>query len=145
MVSKILTLLIADDSPSDIHLLRMALEDLPVIHKVHTVPDGAAALDFLRGSGAYTDAPSIDIVVLDINMPKKTGHEVLRELKGDEHLRQIPVVMLSSSASPKDVRLAYDAHANCYVQKPTDLESWFTVVRKIEEFWSKMVVYPRHR
>ena len=144
-MSQILTILIADDSPSDIQLLKMALDGLPVVHKVHTVPDGAAALDFLRGSGAYTGAPAVDVLVLDINMPKKTGHEVLKELKDDDHLRKIPVVMLSSSASPKDVRLAYDAHANCYVQKPMELDSWITVVQKIEKFWSQIVIYPPHK
>src|SRR5829696_3938194 len=103
MVNRVLTLLIADDSPSDIALFKMALRDSPVVHKIHTVPDGEAAIDFLRRTGAYIDAPAVDLVVLDINMPKKTGHEVLRELKNDDHLRQLPVVMLSSSSSRNDV------------------------------------------
>ncbi len=143
MSSRNLHFLIADDSPSDINLFRLALRNYTTAHKISTVSDGEAALDFLRRRGVYADAPNIDLLVLDINMPKRDGHEVLAELKVDLHLRSLPVVILTSSIDHQDVARAYSLLANCYIQKPLDLNSWFEIVPTLEYFWSKMVVLPR--
>src|SRR4051812_14939658 len=145
MSGGMLRLLIADDSASDIYLFKTALRNHPTAHEVYTVPDGEAAMDFLRRRGAYADAPSINLLVLDINMPKRTGHEVLQDLKADPDLRSLPVLMLTSSLNERDVARAYCLHANCYIQKPPDLDSWFEIVHAIEDFWSKMVAIPRFR
>ena len=143
MSGRSLRLLIADDSESDISLFKMALRSHASPHEVYTVLDGDAALKFLRRKGDYADAPRIDLLVLDINMPKRNGHEVLQAIKADPELRKIPVVMLTSSGNEDDISRAYGAHANCYIQKPMDLDSWLQVVQVTEEFWSKMVALPK--
>ena len=145
MSGRNLHFLIADDNPSDINLFKLALRNNTTAHELYTVSDGEAALDFLRRRGGYTDAPNIDLLVLDINMPKRNGHEVLAELKVDQDLRSLPVVILTSSIDHQDVARAYSLCANCYIQKPLELNSWFEIVPSIEDFWSRMVVLPRFR
>jgi chemotaxis family two-component system response regulator Rcp1 len=142
MAGRCLRLLIADDSASDIYLFKTALHEHSTAHEVYTVADGEAAIHFLRQQGRHSDAPKIDLVVLDICMPKRTGHEVLEEVKADPDLRSIPVVMLTSSSLDTDVSRAYDAHANCYIQKPNNWESWSDVVHAIESFWCNRVTLP---
>jgi two-component system, chemotaxis family, response regulator Rcp1 len=144
MTGRSLRLLIADDSASDIYLFKRAFNNHPTAHEVYTVADGEAAIDFLKRKGRYSEAPKIDLLVLDINMPKLTGHEVLEAMKADLELRRIPVVMLTSSADEGDISRAYGAHANCYIQKPFDWESWSEVVHAIESFWLKTVSLPEN-
>jgi two-component system, chemotaxis family, response regulator Rcp1 len=134
--------LVVDDSASDVYLFKTALREHCQQHEIHSVADGDAALDFLRRTGHHADAPAVELVVLDINMPKRTGHEVLQEIKGDPQLKAIPVVMLTSSTNHDDITRAYGAHVNCYVQKPTTWESWGEVVHAIEQFWCGLVRLP---
>jgi chemotaxis family two-component system response regulator Rcp1 len=133
-------ILIVDDSPADATLLRHLLVSLGRSHEVYFATDGLDALDFLHCRGPYVDAPRPNLILLDVNMPKMDGHQVLAELKSDPELSVIPVIMLSTSVSPTDIRKAYQAHANCYVQKPTDLQRAERLVRAIEAFWIDFAV-----
>ena len=145
MTGRSLRLFVADDSVSDIYLFEQAFRDHPTAHEVRTVANGEAAIEFLRRQGRFTHAPKVDVVILDINIPKRTGHEVLGEIKADLELKRIPVVMLTSSANDSDVSRAYGAHANCYLQKPTDWDSWAEVVHALESFWCNRVTLPQPR
>jgi two-component system, chemotaxis family, response regulator Rcp1 len=111
-------------------------------HEIYSVADGEAAIDFLRHKGYHANAPEVDLIVLDVNMPKRTGHEVLEDIKADPRLKAIPVVMLTSSTNADDVTRAYEAYVNCYVQKPTSWDSWGEVVQAIEKFWCSLVKLP---
>jgi two-component system, chemotaxis family, response regulator Rcp1 len=142
MRGRVFRLLIADDSPSDINLFKIALRNQAIDQEVFEVHDAAAAIDFLRRRGAHAKAPKVDLLVLDINMPKMTGHQVLAAVKADPDLRRLPVVMLTRSANECDVSTAYGLHANCYVQKPNDVDSWYAVVRSLEEFWTRNATLP---
>ena len=133
-----LGILAVEDHPADLYLLREALTASPVRYTLHAAADGQAALDFLRDESQ----PTPHLILLDLNLPGKSGHDVLAEIKQDAVLRRIPVVVLSSSAAAHDVGRAYDLHANCYIQKPTDLDAFFTVMRVIEDFWMRLVQLP---
>ena len=135
-------ILLVEDSPSDIDLTREALEDTRVRNNLSVVTDGVEALAFLRREGKYADAPHPDLILLDLNLPKKDGREVLAEIKADEHLRRIPVVVLTSSQAEKDIAASYDLNANCYVTKPVDLEKFIVVVKSIDVFWLTVVTLP---
>jgi chemotaxis family two-component system response regulator Rcp1 len=127
--------LLVEDNPGDVRLMREAFWEVDVRHCLHTVSDGVEAVDFLRRREDYAHAPRPDLIVLDLNLPRKDGREVLAEIKHDPKLKHIPVVVLSSSTSDDDVSRAYDLHANCYVGKPVDFDEFVRVVRSIESFW----------
>ena len=138
-------ILIAEDNATDVMIMREALASAKVRVDMHVVGDGVAALEFLRRMGAHALAPRPDLILLDLNMPRKNGHEVLAEVKADESLRQIPVVMLTTSQAEDDVARAYAHHVNCYIRKPMDFERFSEVVRSIEAFWFTIVTLPQAR
>ena len=141
--AKPVEVLLVEDNPGDVRLTREALKDSKVLNKLHVVEDGEAALAFLRQEGAYANAPRPDLILLDLNMPRKDGREVLSIIKADENLKQIPVVILTTSDSEEDILKSYNLNANCYVTKPVDFEKFITVVKEIEEFWLTIVKLPR--
>ena len=134
--------LLVEDNPGDVRLTREALKDGKVSNNLSVVQDGVEAMRFLRREGPYADAPRPDVVLLDLNLPKKDGRQVLQEIKGDEALRTIPVVILTSSEAERDIAGAYALQANCYITKPVDLDQFITVVRSIEDFWFSIVKLP---
>jgi CheY-like chemotaxis protein len=135
-------ILLVEDSPADVDLTREALEDAKVHNNLHVASDGVEALAFLRREGRYLDAPHPDLILLDLNLPRKDGREVLAEIKADPRLRRIPVVVLTTSEAEQDILQSYDLHANCYVTKPVDLDAFMHVVRSIEDFWLAIVRLP---
>jgi CheY-like chemotaxis protein len=135
-------ILLAEDNPGDVRLTREALRDTSISHRLHVVPDGVEAMDFLHREGVHAGAPLPDLILLDLNMPRMDGRRVLALLKADAGLRRIPVVVLSSSQNEADIQSAYALQANCYVTKPTDFEQFLKVVKEIEEFWAVTAVLP---
>ena len=135
-------ILLVEDNPGDERLTREALKEGKVYHKLHWAKDGVEAMDFLYRRGKWRDAPRPDIILLDLNMPKKDGREVLQDIKSDETLKRIPVVVLTTSKAEEDVLRTYNLHANCYVTKPVDLEKFIVVVRSIDVFWLTVVTLP---
>lgn len=135
-------ILLVEDSPSDVLMAREALANAKLLNNLHVVSDGVEAILFLRRQGKYTDMPRPHLVLLDLNLPKKTGHEVLADIKADPDLRLIPIVVLTTSKAEEDVLRAYGLHANCYVTKPIDFGSFASVVRSIERFWFTVVTLP---
>ena len=136
-------ILIVEDNPTDVMILHEALDSAKLRVKLHTVSDGVAALEFLRRMGPHALAPRPDLILLDLNLPRKNGHEVLAELKADVSLRSIPVVMLTTSQAEDDVARAYAGHVNCYIRKPVNFERFVEVVKSIEDFWFTVVTLPR--
>ena len=132
---KSMQILIVDDSPDDVELFRLALLEGRGEHLLNVATDGVEALAFLRREGPFQTAPRPDIILLDLNMPKKDGREVLAEVKADPGLRSIPVIVLTSSKSPEDVLKVYALQANCYVAKPVDFFHYVSVTKAIEDFW----------
>lgn len=137
-----LEMLLVEDNPDDVDLTIEALEDTKVANRLHVVTDGVAALSFLRREGQYAQAPRPAIILLDLNLPKKDGREVLANIKADPVLRRIPVIVLTTSSSQDDIQQAYAMHANCYITKPVDFEQFVQVVQAIENFWLTMVQLP---
>jgi len=135
-------ILLVEDSPSDVRLTREALKEAKVLNTLHVVQDGVAAMAFLRKQGEYANRPSPDLILLDLNLPKKDGREVLAEIKQDENLKRIPVVVLTTSRAEEDVLRSYNLHANAYVSKPVDLKQFLEVIRAIEAFWLAVVTLP---
>jgi CheY-like chemotaxis protein len=135
-------ILLVEDNPGDERLTREALREGKVYHNLHWVKDGVQAMEFLRRQGRYASVPRPDIVLLDLNLPKKDGREVLEEIKTDEDLKRIPVVVLTTSKAEEDVLRTYNLHANCYVTKPVDLEKFIVVVKSIDVFWLTVVTLP---
>ena len=135
-------ILMVEDNPGDVRLTKEALKDAKVSNTLHVVEDGVAALDFLYRRGEYATAPRPDLVLLDLNLPKKNGREVLEEVKQDPQLKMIPVVILTTSQAEEDVLRAYSLHANCYITKPVDFSKFIKIVRTIEEFWLTVVTLP---
>jgi CheY-like chemotaxis protein len=135
-------ILLVEDNPGDVELTREALHDSKVHMRLSVVNDGVEALAFLRRETPYDDAPRPDLILLDLNLPKKDGRAVLADVKQDPALRHIPVVILTSSQAEQDILRAYDLHANCYVTKPVDLDQFITIVRSIEQFWFTVVKLP---
>ncbi len=131
-------ILLVEDSPGDVRLTEEILRDAKIANDLHVVNDGEQAMDFLRS----TDAPRPDVMMLDLNLPRKDGREVLAELKGDPELRRIPVIVLTTSSADQDVLRSYDLNANCYITKPIDLDEFISVVRSIETFWLSIVRLP---
>lgn len=141
-MTSVVHILLAEDSPADQRLTRLALAEARQPNEVHVVGDGVEALAFLRRQGPYAAAPRPDLVLLDLNMPRMGGREVLEVLKQDPDLRRIPVVVLTTSASPDDVAQIYALHGNSYVRKPVDLDEFLRVMRTIEDFWLQTVELP---
>jgi CheY-like chemotaxis protein len=140
--SSYIEILLVEDNPTDILITREALLQAKVLNKIHVVEDGEAAMQFLHREGAYLDAPRPDLIVLDLNLPKKSGQEVLEELKADPGLKYIPVVILTTSKAEEDILEAYGNHANCYVVKPMNFLNFVDVVKTIRQFWFGVVTYP---
>ncbi len=134
--------LLVEDNPGDVRLTQEALKSHKVKNNLHVVTDGKEAMDFLRRQGKYKDAPRPDIILLDLNLPKKDGREVLAEIKSDSNLKTIPVVIISSSEAEQDIIKSYDLNANCYVTKPVDLDQFIKVVQSINDFWITIVRLP---
>lgn len=135
-------ILLVEDNMADVRLTKEVLKDSKIKNNLHFVMDGVEAVSFLRKEGKYKDAPKPDLVLLDLNLPKKDGREVLKEIKNDEILKRIPVVILTTSKAEQDILKSYNLHANCYITKPVDLEQFITVVKSIEEFWFTIVKLP---
>ena len=141
-ISRPVEILLVEDNPGDVRLTREALKEGKVHNNLHVAPDGVEALAFLRRQGEHAQAVRPDLILLDLNLPRKDGREVLEEIKADPSLRYIPVVVLTSSQAEQDILRAYDLHANCYVSKPVDLDQFITVVQSIENFWFTIVKLP---
>jgi CheY-like chemotaxis protein len=140
--SKPVEILLVEDNPGDVDLTREGLEEGKVCNNLSVAEDGEEAMAFLRREGKYADAPRPDIILLDLNLPKKSGLQVLAEVKGDENLKRIPVVILTTSQSEADVLKSYSLHVNCYIVKPLRFEEFSTVVKHIERFWFLIVTLP---
>ena len=137
-----INILLVEDNPGDVRLTVEALKEGRVRNQLSVVSDGVEALAFLRNQGPYTDAPRPDLMLLDLNLPRKDGREVLAEIKDDPNLRRIPVVVLTTSEAEADVLKSYALHANCYITKPVDLEQFINVIGTIEDFWLTIVKLP---
>jgi two-component system, chemotaxis family, response regulator Rcp1 len=135
-------ILLVEDNPADVRLTREVLEDGKLPTRLSVVGDGEEAMAFLRNQGRYAQSPRPQLVLLDLNLPRKDGREVLSELKADPALCRIPVIVLTTSAAESDIQRSYDLHANCVITKPVDLNEFFTVVRMIESFWLATVRLP---
>jgi CheY-like chemotaxis protein len=135
-------ILMVEDNPGDIRLTMEALRESKLHNNLHVVKDGIEALAYLRQEGDYASMPRPDLILLDLNLPKKDGREVLREIKTDREMGRIPVVVLTTSQAEEDVLKTYDLHANCFITKPVDLEQFIKVVQSIEFFWLTIVKLP---
>ncbi|MEI6775453.1 MAG: response regulator [Chloroflexales bacterium] len=135
-------ILLVEDNPGDVRLTKEALRESKVSTRMHVVLDGVQALAFLHREGEYATMPRPDLILLDLNLPKKSGREVLAEIKGNEDLRRIPVVILTTSQAEQDIIETYNLHANAYVNKPVDLDQFIKVVKSIEDFWFEIVRLP---
>ena len=136
-------ILLVEDSPGDVRLTQEAFKDAKMHIHLNVAPDGAEAMAFLQRDGQYAGAPRPDLILLDLNLPRKDGREVLGEIKESPSLKSIPVVILTTSKSDEDVLRSYRLHANCYISKPVDLEGFFKVVHSIDDFWLSVVKLPR--
>ena len=142
VIGEPIDILLVEDNPGDARLAKEALKDAKVSNSLHWVKDGVEAMQFLRQDGDHADAPRPDVILLDLNLPKKDGREVLEEIKSDPHLMRIPVVVLTVSSAEEDVLKSYNLHANCFISKPLDLDRFIEVVRSIEDFWLAIVRLP---
>lgn len=138
----LIEILMVEDNPADVRLTIEAFRDAKVLNRMSVVEDGEAAMAWLRREGSYADAPRPDIVLLDLNLPKKDGREVLAEIKADPDLKRIPVVVLTTSEDQKDILKAYDLHVNAYIAKPVDLDQFIRIVEAVENFWLSVVKLP---
>jgi len=141
---KPIDILLVEDNPGDSRLAFEALKESKLRNKLHVVMDGIEAMDFLYKRGKHVQAPRPDLILLDLNLPKKDGREVLAEIKSDPELKRIPVVILTISKAEEDVLKSYNLHANCFITKPLDLNQFVTVVKSIEDFWLTIVKLPSH-
>jgi CheY-like chemotaxis protein len=142
VAGKPIEILLVEDSPGDVRLTQEAFRDAKVRNRLSVAADGVEALAFLRGTGDYAGAPRPDVILLDLNLPRKDGREVLREIKSDELLHRIPVVVMTTSQAEEDIARAYDLNANCYISKPVDFDQFVRVVQAIEDFWLSIVKLP---
>ncbi|MDX2246081.1 MAG: response regulator [Bacteroidia bacterium] len=142
-----MNILLVEDNPGDVRLTKEALKEAKFFEnvKLSVVPDGEAAIHYLNRQGKYADADVPDLIFLDLNLPRKDGREVLKEIKEDKKLRVIPVVILTNSESEQDIQKSYDLHANCYITKPVDINRFFEVIKSIENFWFSIVQLPRQK
>lgn len=137
-------ILLVEDNPGDVRLTIEALKEAKVLNKLTIVKDGIEALSLLRRQGEHARAARPDLILLDLNLPRKDGREVLAEIKADDNLKHIPVVILTTSQDEQDVLKSYNLYANCYITKPVDLDQFITVVKSIEDFWLGIVVLPKN-
>ena len=137
-------ILLVEDNPGDVGLTLEALKEATLPNKLTVVKNGIEALSLLRRQGQHAQAARPDLILLDLNLPKKDGRKVLAEIKADDNLKRIPVVILTTSEDEKDVWESYNLHANCYIVKPLDLDRFITVVKLIEDFWLRIVVLPKN-
>ena len=138
----VIDILLVENNPGDVRLTREAFKEGKVVNTLHVVQDGVEALEFLRHEGAYAKSIHPDIILLDLNLPRMNGRELLANIKTDPELKRIPVVILTTSKSEVDIIESYDLHANCYITKPVDMERFITVVKSIEDFWFTVVKLP---
>lgn len=135
-------ILIVEDNPGDLLLMTEALKEIRLRYRLNCATDGEAAMAYLTGKNGFAGSPVPDLIVLDLNLPKKDGREVLREIKANKDLKLIPVIVLTTSSDEADIRMCYDLHANCYVSKPADLDQFFVFIKALERFWFSMVRFP---
>ena len=135
-------IMLVEDNPGDVRLTREALKEAKVRNNLSVVDDGVEAMKFLHRKGSYATAPRPDIILLDLNLPRKDGRQVLAEVKADPDLRRIPVVILTTSKAEEDILKTYDLHANCFISKPVDFEQFIRVIQSIEHFWLAIVTLP---
>lgn len=135
-------ILLVEDSPADARLTREGLKDAKIANNLHVVTDGRSAIEFLARDGAFADAPRPELILLDLNLPGVSGHDVLEQVKGSDRLSGIPVVILTSSAEEEDVVRSYELKANAYITKPVDFDQFTKVIRSIEDFWLSVVRLP---
>ncbi|MBF0133225.1 MAG: response regulator [Magnetococcales bacterium] len=140
--AKPVEILLVEDSPGDVELTREALADSKMLNRLNVVEDGEEAMKYLRQQGCYAHALRPDVVLLDLNLPRKDGREVLEEIKADDALKAIPVVILTTSQAGEDILRTYNLHANCYITKPVDINQFFAVVKSVENFWFSVVKLP---
>ena len=138
-------ILLVEDNEGDIFLVTEALEEGKIVNKISVAKDGKEAIDFLEKKGKYQNAERPDLILLDVNLPKKNGHEVLEHIKSQKNLKQIPVIMLTTSSAEKDISMSYKNHANCFITKPVDVENFLKVVYSIENFWISIVTLPANK
>jgi chemotaxis family two-component system response regulator Rcp1 len=136
-------ILLVEDNPGDVRLIQEGLRDGKILNQLSTVSNGQQAMELLRQQGNYAQARRPELILLDLNLPRKDGREVLQEVKTDPNLRSIPIVIITSSPVEEDILKSYNAHANCYIVKPLDLHKFINVVRSIEDFWLSIVKLPR--
>jgi two-component system, chemotaxis family, response regulator Rcp1 len=139
---KVIDILLVEDNPADVRLTEEALKESKIRNRLFVAEDGVEAIRFLRREGDKADMPRPDLILLDLNLPRKDGREVLSEIKEDSDLRRIPVVVLTTSQDEQDILKSYNLHANCYVSKPVDLDQFLKVVRSVEDFWFAVVILP---
>lgn len=140
--TKPIEILLVEDNPGDVLLTQEALTENRILNRLSVAEDGIEAMDFLRSQGRFSTAPHPDLILLDLNLPRKNGFEVLQEIKLDPDLRRIPVVILTTSSADKDILRSYDLHANCYISKPVKWNEFIDVVHSIEHFWMSIVSLP---
>jgi two-component system, chemotaxis family, response regulator Rcp1 len=139
---KAIDILLVEDNPGDVRLTQEALKEGKVKNKLHVVYDGVEAMEFLHRQGKYEKAPRPDLILLDLNLPKMDGRQVLAEIKTDDELKRIPVVILTMSKAEEDIVKTYNLHANCYITKPVELDQFIKVVQSVEDFWLAIVKLP---
>ena len=139
---KAVEILLIEDNPGDVRLTIEALKESKIMNNMHVADDGIEALSFLKKEGIYKDKPRPDLIILDLNLPKKDGREVLGEIKSDDSLKQIPIVILTTSEAEEDIIKSYELHANCYITKPVNMEQFIKVVSSVGEFWFSTVMLP---
>jgi chemotaxis family two-component system response regulator Rcp1 len=141
-LQKPIEILLVEDSPADILITREAFQEARLINSIHSVEDGVQAMEFLHRRGSYASAPRPDLILLDLNLPRMNGREVLAQIKADADLKHIPVIILTTSSAHEDILKAYDLHANCYVVKPVGFENFLRAVQSIRNFWFSVVSLP---
>ena len=141
--SRPIEVLLVEDDEGDVVMTREALEEGKVLNRLHVAADGVEAIEYLRREGEHAEAPRPDLILLDLNLPRRDGRQVLAEVKGDDDLRRIPVVVLTTSEAEEDILRSYDLHANAYVTKPVDFERFVQVIQQIDEFFISVVRLPR--
>ncbi len=139
---RLVEILLVEDNPGDVRLTQEVFKEAKILNHLNVVGDGVDAMAFLRKEGGYADVVRPDLVLLDLNLPRKSGRDILEEIKGDPALRNIPIVVLTTSRAEQDVLNAYEHHANCYIAKPVDLEQFIDIVRSIGQFWLSIVELP---
>ena len=140
--AKAIDILLVEDNPGDVRLTREVLQEGKLLNHLQVAGDGIEALEFLRHEGRFAKSPHPDLILLDLNLPRMDGRELLAIIKADHALRRIPVVILTTSKAEEDIIASYDLHANCYITKPVDLDQFFNVVKSVEEFWFTIVKLP---